>query len=114
MTNLFGQVAEARSLDTKRRGTAALSACTASSATAVASSCTTLLSNAVVIPSKKNIAKQVKSEFDGNCAPSHGFLEEDEGEEREAALSSPIKAGERLSSAVSHTAMANEIIQLIS
>ena len=67
---------------------------TASSVTAVSANRTTSSSNAVIIP---------KQESNHHCdaGPSHGFLEEDEYEECKAALTSPIKGGKRLSSAVS-------------
>ena len=73
---------------------------TASSTTAVSARRTTFTSNAVVIPTKSDVQhrKQAKTEPPPNTA----FLEEDEGVEREAALSSPIKGGQRLSNEVRH------------
>lgn len=61
---------------------------------------TTSSSNAVVISSKSKISDQESNHH--HAEPSHGFLEENEYEEREAALSSPIKGGQRLSSKVSY------------
>lgn len=72
---------------------------TASSVTAVSANRTTSSSNAAVISSKRKIPNQSSDHH--HAGPSHGFLEEDELEERKAALSSPIKGGKRLSSAVS-------------
>jgi hypothetical protein len=74
---------------------------TASSTTAVSAHRTTFTSNAVVIPTKSDVQrrKQAKTEPPPNNTT---FLEEDEGVEREAALSSPIKGGQRLSNEVCH------------
>jgi hypothetical protein len=75
----------------------------ASSTTAVSTAHTTTLSNAMVIRAKNNAPKkQVEYEHLDNDATSCGLLEEGEGEEREAALSSPIKRNQRLTSKVSH------------
>ena len=57
----------------------------------------TTSSNAVLISSKGKIPIQ-ESDHAGS---THGFLEEDKFEEHKVALSSPIKGGKRLSSAVS-------------
>jgi hypothetical protein len=59
---------------------------------------TTSSSNVVLISSKNKNPNQESNHR--HEAPSRGFLEEDEYEERKAALSSPIKGGKRLSSAV--------------
>ena len=67
--------------------------------TAVSANRTTSSSNAVVVSSKGKISNQSSDHH--HAGPSRGFLEEDENEERKAALSSPIKGGKRLSSAVS-------------
>jgi hypothetical protein len=75
---------------------------TASSLTAVSANRTTNSSNAVVISSKSKISNQESNRHQPEAGRSHGFLEEDEREERKAALSSPIKGGKRLSSAVKY------------
>lgn len=63
---------------------------------------TTTSSNAVVISAKHNAPKkQIETQSLDEDAASCGFLE-DEREEREAALSSPIKGKQRLNSKVSH------------
>jgi hypothetical protein len=69
---------------------------TASSVTAVSARRTTSSSNAIVVSSKHE---------SNHAGPSHGFLEEDEKEERKAALSSPIKGGKRLSSTVKYSSI---------
>jgi hypothetical protein len=76
---------------------------TASSITAVTANRTTSSSNAIVISSKSDIPNQKSKHRHQDAGPSQGFLEEDENEERSAALSSPIKGGKRLSSAVRYT-----------
>jgi len=58
-------------------------------------------SNAVVMSSKSKIPDDDSNHR--QAGHSHGFFEEDEHEERKAALSSPIKGGKRLSSAVKYT-----------
>ena len=60
--------------------------------------CRTNTSNAVVIFSKGKIPDQDSNHHQAEHL--HGFLEEDEHEERKAALSSSIKGRKRLSSAV--------------
>jgi hypothetical protein len=74
---------------------------TATSKTAVSTNRTTNSSKAVVISSKSKVPNQ-KSNLH-QVEPSQGFFEEDEDEERQAALSSPIKGGKRLSNAVKYT-----------
>ena len=64
-----------------------------------ASAYSTGSSNAVVISSKNKTSNQESNHR--HAGPSHGFLEEDEHKEHKAAISSPIKGGKRLSSAVS-------------
>jgi hypothetical protein len=99
---VFGQVAKAGS---KHSSSHSLPH-TASSTTAVTAKRTTTSSNAVVIPSKSKIPNQGLKHRHQDAGPSQGFLEEeDENEERNAALSSPIKGGKRLSRAVSYTCL---------
>jgi hypothetical protein len=61
-------------------------------------------SNAVLVPAKHSAPKKhVKVEPLDNDTEFYGFLEgEDDTEEREVALSSPIKGNQRLSSTVSY------------
>ena len=74
---------------------------TASTTTAVRSTArTTSSSNAVVVPTKHVATKEIKSKD-----MDHDFWDENEAAEREAALSSPIKGKQRLSSAVSNVLM---------
>jgi uncharacterized membrane protein len=105
---IFGQVAEAglRADEPKHSSSHPLRR-TASSTIAVTANRTTSSSNAVVISSKSKISNQGSKLQD--AGPSQGFLEEDEDEERNAALSSPIKGGKRLSSAVRYTLFISNI-----
>ena len=93
----FGQVTTAAATDAKR---SRLLPRTVSSKT-VSVGCRTNTSNAVVISSKGKIQDQDSNHHQAEHL--HGFLEEDEYEERKAALSSPIKGRKRLSSAVKYT-----------
>jgi hypothetical protein len=93
---VFGQVAKAGA---KHSSSQSLPR-TASSTIAVTAKRTTSSSKAVVISSKSKITNQESKHRHQDAEPSQGFLEEDEKEERNAALSSPIKGGKRLSSSV--------------
>ena len=78
----------------------ATSRATSRATTCVATSHTTALSNAVVVAVENNVVTKKEPTSDDNM--SCGFLEEDETEERDAALSSPIKGKKQLTNAVSH------------
>ena len=80
-----------------RRGAGSSAVYTASSTTAAASGRTTTSSNAAI--SAKNIRPKKQVEADDGVAC--GFLEDGEAVECEAALSSPVKGNQRLTSSVS-------------
>ena len=85
---------------TSRATSHATSRATSRATTCVATSRTTASSNAVVVAVENNVVTKKEPTSDDNM--SCGFLEEDETEERDAALSSPIKGKKRLTNAVSH------------
>jgi hypothetical protein len=76
---------------------------TVTSTTAVSAIRTTTSSSAVIaVPTTKPLKKKAKLDPEETNSATPAFLDEDESAERDAALSSPIKGNQRLTSKVCH------------
>lgn len=77
-----------------------------SKSSSVPSKRTTSSTSALVVTHPQPERKKIK--LDNHNLTTSGFLEEDEAVEREAAISSPVKGGQRLNSKVCHVSNHNK------